>query len=37
MKRVLGMAAVAAMLSCGAVQAQQLNLKIGVLSDMSSL
>src|SRR6201991_1887653 len=37
MKRTLGLAALAALLACGTAQAQQLNLKIGVLSDMSSL
>jgi branched-chain amino acid transport system substrate-binding protein len=33
----LGLAAIAAVLACGAVNAQQVNVKIGVLSDMSSL
>ncbi len=37
MKRVLGLAAMAAVLACGSAQAQQVNVKIGVLSDMSSL
>jgi branched-chain amino acid transport system substrate-binding protein len=37
MKRTLGLAALAAMLACGAANAQQVNVKIGVLSDMSSL
>jgi branched-chain amino acid transport system substrate-binding protein len=37
MKRTLGLAALAAMLACGAANAQQINVKIGVLSDMSSL
>jgi len=37
MKKLLGMAALAAMLGCGAAHAQQVNVKIGVLSDMSSL
>ncbi len=37
MKKILGLAALAAMLSCGAANAQQINVKIGVLSDMSSL
>src|SRR5215470_13171946 len=37
MKRTLGLAALAAVLVCGAASAQQLNVKIGVLSDMSSL
>src|SRR6187551_3916211 len=36
MKR-LTLAAVAVMLACGTAQAQQVNVKIGVLSDMSSL
>src|SRR6185312_4366172 len=37
MKRTIGLAAIAAVLACGAANAQQLNVKIGVLSDMSSL
>ena len=37
MKKVLGLAALAAALACGGANAQQLNVKIGVLSDMSSL
>ncbi len=37
MKRTLGLAALAATLACGAANAQQVNVKIGVLSDMSSL
>jgi branched-chain amino acid transport system substrate-binding protein len=37
MKRTLGLAALAAVLACGGANAQQLNVKIGVLSDMSSL
>jgi len=37
MKRSLALAALAAMLACGSAQAQQINVKIGVLSDMSSL
>ena len=37
MKRLLGLAAIAAGLACAPAQAQQLNVKIGVLSDMSSL
>jgi branched-chain amino acid transport system substrate-binding protein len=37
MKKVLGLAALAAVLACGAANAQQVNVKIGVLSDMSSL
>jgi branched-chain amino acid transport system substrate-binding protein len=37
MKRTLGLAALAAVLICGTASAQQVNVKIGVLSDMSSL
>ncbi len=37
MKKTLGLAALAAMLACGAASAQQMNVKIGVLTDMSSL
>jgi len=37
MKRVIGIAALAALLAGGTAQAQQINVKIGVLSDMSSL
>ncbi|HKS87553.1 MAG TPA: ABC transporter permease, partial [Pseudolabrys sp.] len=37
MKRTMGVAALAAILACGAASAQQVNVKIGVLSDMSSL
>jgi branched-chain amino acid transport system substrate-binding protein len=37
MKRLLGLAALSAALACGTAQAQQVNVKIGVLSDMSSL
>ncbi len=37
MKKVLGMAALAAVLGCGVANAQQIDVKIGVLSDMSSL
>ena len=37
MKKTLGLAALAAVLACGAATAQQVNVKIGVLSDMSSL
>jgi branched-chain amino acid transport system substrate-binding protein len=37
MKRVMGLAALAAALACGTAQAQQVTVKIGVLSDMSSL
>ena len=37
MKRTIGLAALAVMLACGTASAQQINVKIGVLSDMSSL
>jgi branched-chain amino acid transport system substrate-binding protein len=37
MKRLVGMAALAVGLACGSAQAQDINVKIGVLSDMSSL
>ncbi len=37
MKKTLGLAALAAVLACGSANAQQVNVKIGVLSDMSSL
>src|SRR5882757_9725000 len=37
MKNILSLAALAAALACGSAQAQQLNVKIGVMSDMSSL
>jgi branched-chain amino acid transport system substrate-binding protein len=37
MKRSLGLAAVAVMMACGTASAQQVNVKIGVLTDMSSL
>jgi branched-chain amino acid transport system substrate-binding protein len=37
MKHLLGLAALGAALACGAAQAQQVTVKIGVLSDMSSL
>jgi branched-chain amino acid transport system substrate-binding protein len=37
MKRLLGLAALSAVLACGSAHAQQVNVKIGVLSDMSSL
>jgi len=37
MKQTLSLAAVAVMLACGTAGAQQINVKIGVLSDMSSL
>src|SRR5689334_5899870 len=37
MKKSIGLAALAAVLACGGANAQQVNVKIGVLSDMSSL
>ena len=37
MRKTLGLAVLAAVLACGAANAQQINVKIGVLSDMSSL
>src|SRR5665811_508572 len=37
MKKTLGLAALAAIFACGTASAQQLNVKIGVLTDMSSL
>ena len=37
MRKTLGLAALAAVLACGGANAQQVNIKIGVLSDMSSL
>ena len=37
MRKTLGLAAFAAVLACGAASARQVNVKIGVLSDMSSL
>jgi branched-chain amino acid transport system substrate-binding protein len=37
MRKTLGLAAIAAMLVCGTASAQQVTVKIGVLSDMSSL
>src|SRR6187401_3447677 len=37
MKRLLGLTALAVVLAAGSAQAQQINVKIGVLSDMSSL
>jgi len=37
MRKTLGLAALAVALACGAANAQQVNVKIGVLSDMSSL
>jgi branched-chain amino acid transport system substrate-binding protein len=37
MKRTIGLAAFAVMLACGTASSQQVNVKVGVLSDMSSL
>jgi branched-chain amino acid transport system substrate-binding protein len=37
MKKSIGLAALAVILMCGTASAQQLNIKIGVLTDMSSL
>ncbi|HSP50307.1 MAG TPA: ABC transporter substrate-binding protein [Pseudolabrys sp.] len=37
MKRTMSLAALAILLGCGAASAQQINVKIGVLTDMSSL
>ncbi len=37
MRKTLGLTVLAVMLACGAASAQQVNAKIGVLSDMSSL
>src|SRR5580704_17020927 len=37
MKKILGLAALAAALVCGGANAQQINVKIGVLTDMASL
>src|SRR5476649_1392223 len=37
MKRTMSLAALAVMLACGTASSQQVNVKIGVLSDMSSL
>ncbi|MBI3705476.1 MAG: ABC transporter substrate-binding protein [Rhizobiales bacterium] len=37
MKRTISLAALAILLACGAASAQQVNVKIGVLTDMSSL
>jgi len=37
MRKSLGLAALAAILLCGTASAQQINVKIGVLTDMSSL
>jgi branched-chain amino acid transport system substrate-binding protein len=37
MRKIFGLAALAAALACGGANAQQINVKIGVLTDMSSL
>ena len=37
MKRIISLTALAVMLACGTAMAQQVNVKIGVLTDMSSL
>ena len=37
MRKTLGLAVLAAALACGTASAQQVNVKIGVLTDMSSL
>ena len=37
MKRMMSLAALAVVLACGSAVAQQINVKIGVLTDMSSL
>jgi branched-chain amino acid transport system substrate-binding protein len=37
MKRTLGLTTLAVLLSCGVANAQQINVKVGVLTDMSSL
>ena len=37
MRKTLGLTVLAVMLACGAASAQQVNVKIGVLSDMSGL
>src|SRR4029079_16233508 len=37
MKRMMTLAVLATALACGTAQAQQMNVKIGVLTDMSSL
>jgi len=37
MKRMIGLTALAVVLACGTANAQQINVKIGVLTDMSSL
>src|SRR5689334_2254076 len=37
MKRILSLTALAILLACGTASAQQINVKVGVLTDMSSL
>src|SRR5262245_6785908 len=37
MKRIMSQAALAVLLTCGTANAQQINVKVGVLTDMSSL
>ena len=37
MRKIFGLAALAAALVCGGANAQQINVKIGVLTDMASL
>src|SRR5437016_12192671 len=37
MRKLLGLAALAAVLACGGANAQQVTVKVGVMSDMSSL
>jgi len=37
MKRLLGLTTLAIALACGVASAQQINVKVGVLTDMSSL
>jgi branched-chain amino acid transport system substrate-binding protein len=37
MRKILGLSALVAVLACGTANAQQLNVKVGLLSDMSSL
>src|SRR5499427_5587872 len=37
MKRILGLTTLAVVLACGVANAQQINVKVGVLTDMSSL
>jgi branched-chain amino acid transport system substrate-binding protein len=37
MRKILGLSALVAVLACGTAHAQQLNVKVGLLSDMSSL